>query len=151
VLPDLLTAPYEKLLRRAAALPGPLDCDSEAADEQWYETYKAAETALHTAELCLPVDISVGEREASSLVDDLRRVTDALRDQHDAVLAGACVHRAADTPRIAASTGYVLGRLHEEQRLAVLRARCAAPLGDLAPSVSTRTPPTILVERSAQR
>jgi len=127
VLPAVLTAAFETLLRRAAALPAPLASETDQADELWFTAYQAAETALHAAELCRPADVSVPGRDADELVGGLGRVVEALLDQQDAVRAAACVHRAADTPRIAATTGYVLGRLHEEQRLAVVRARCATP------------------------
>jgi hypothetical protein len=140
VLPSVVTAAYENLLRRTSSLPAPLASEDPAADEQWLAAYEAAETALHAAELCRPAEVSVPGRAAEDLVDGLTRVSVALRDQHDAVLAAACVHRAADTPRIAATTGYVLGRLHEEQRLAVLRSRCAAPLETLAVPVSIAVP-----------
>jgi len=80
------------------------------------------------AELCRPAGTLIAGDDPADLLARLTRIADALGEQRDAVLAAACVHRAADTPRIAATTGYVLGRLHEEQRLAVIRARSTAPL-----------------------
>lgn len=156
VLPMLLEAARGKLVRRVASLPDPLGTEGLAADPQWFAALEVAESALHVAELCEPTGIALGTlggggdggdrggdgggsgggaRPApdADLVRELTGVIGALRDQHLGVLAARCVHRAADTPRIAASTGYVLGRLHEEQRLAVLRARCAAPLSFARP------------------
>ena len=150
VLPAVVTAAYENLLRRAAALPDPLSVEDQSADDQWFAVYQAAETALYAAELCRPAEVSVPGRDAADLVHGLTRVTEALRDQQDAVLAAACVHRAADTPRIAATTGYVLGRLHEEQRLAVLRSRCAAPLGELTAPVPAQSSAASFPSRSGE-
>ena len=127
VLPGVLADAYEDLVRKTAALPEPLDSEADEADRQWFAAYQAAESARHTAELCRLADVSLPGRDPDDVLEGLVRISRALRDQHDAVRSAAYVHRAADTPRIAASTGYVLGRLHEEQRLAVLRARWSAP------------------------
>ena len=142
VLPEVVLTAYDGFVRRAAVLPEALQSETRDADELWLATFRAAETALHAAELCRPAGVAVPGREPAELVSALARAPDALRDQQDGVLAADCVHRAADTPRIAATTGYVLGRLHEEQRLAVLRARCAAPLEEFLEAAGPGAPRT---------
>jgi len=131
VLPALAADAHDDLARRFEALPEPLAAedpeDPEAGDEAWLAAEHAARSALYAAELCRPAGTMIAGWEPSDLLARLTRAAEALGEQRDAVLAADCVHRAADTPRIAATTGYVLGRLHEAQRLAVLRARSAAP------------------------
>ena len=131
VLPALIAEPYRRLLSAVSGLPDPLAADDPGVDDQWLDALLAAEAALHAAEMGRPVGLAVLGHTSSELVVSLEVVTAALRDQQDAVLAATCVHRAADTPRIAAATGYALGRLHAEQRMAVLRSRCAAPWDEL--------------------
>jgi hypothetical protein len=128
VLPELAEQVYEEFRRRARELPAPLAAEDADGDAAWLAAEDAGRTALHTAELCRPAGTLIAGDDPADLVARLTRLAEALGEQRDAVLAAACVHRAADTPRIAATTGYVLGRLHEEQRLAVIRARSTAPL-----------------------
>jgi hypothetical protein len=128
VLPALAESAYQRFTERIEQLPEPLAAEDPAGDAAWLAAEDAAESALHTTELCHPAGVLVAGGDPADLLSLLNEVTEALAEQHDAVLAAECVHRAADTPRIAATTGYVLGRLHEEQRLAVLRARSTAPL-----------------------
>jgi len=128
VLPELAEQAHEEFLRRARDLPEPLAAEDAEGDAAWLAAGDAGQAALHTAELCRPAGTLIAGDDPADLLARLTRIADALGEQRDAVLAAACVHRAADTPRIAATTGYVLGRLHEEQRLAVIRARSTAPL-----------------------
>jgi len=130
VLPEIATDAYDAYRRQCAHLPEPLTAEDTDGDTPWLAAVTTAETALHVTELCRPAGAVVAGHDPAELIARLTLVTGALSEQRDAVLAADCVHRAADTPRIAATTGYVLGRLHEEQRLAVLRARTSAPLPD---------------------
>ncbi|MBS2533933.1 CHAD domain-containing protein [Catenulispora sp. NF23] len=128
VLPELAQSAYEEFARRIEDLPEPLAAEDADGDAAWLAAEDAALAALHIAELCRPAAALIAGETPADLLARLTALVEALAGQRDAVLAAACVHRAADTPRIAATTGYVLGRLHEEQRLAVLRARSTAPL-----------------------
>jgi hypothetical protein len=128
VLPELAEQAHEEFARRAGDLPEPLAAEDAEGDAAWLAAGEAGQAALHTAELCRPAGTLIAGDDPADVLARLARSADALGEQRDAVLAAACVHRAADTPRIAATTGYVLGRLHEEQRLAVIRARSTAPL-----------------------
>jgi hypothetical protein len=130
VLPEIAGAAYERWHRHAGQLPEPLLAEDAEGDARWLAAVTVTETALHATELCRPAGAVVGGQDPAALITRFTLVAGALTEQRDAVLAAECVHRAADTPRIAATTGYVLGRLHEEQRLAVLRARSSAPLLD---------------------
>jgi broad specificity phosphatase PhoE len=128
VLPALAESAFGEFERRVEDLPEPLAAEDADGDAAWLAAEDAGRAALHTAELCRPAGSLIGGEDPADLAARLTPAVEALAEQRDAVLAAACVHRAADTPRIAATTGYVLGRLHEEQRLAVLRARSTAPL-----------------------
>ncbi|GAA1998276.1 CHAD domain-containing protein [Catenulispora subtropica] len=130
VLPEIAGAAYDAWHRLAEHLPEPLTAEDAEGDARWLAAVGAAEAALHTTELCRPAGAVIGGHDPAALITRLTLAAGALSEQRDAVLAADCVHRAADTPRIAATTGYVLGRLHEEQRLAVLRARSSAMLLD---------------------
>jgi len=131
VLPQIADAAYDDYRQLTADLPEPLAAEDDPdGDAQWLAAVAVAETALHVTELCRPAGTVVCGHDPAELIARLTLVNTALGEQRDAVLAADCVHRAADTPRIAATTGYVLGRLHEEQRLTVLRARSAAPLAE---------------------
>jgi hypothetical protein len=152
VLPEIAGAAYEAWRRQAEQLPEPLTAEDMEGDARWLAAVGVTEAALHAVELCRPAGVvgaGVGSGgpgvgggsgiggtgvaaglDPAAVIARLTLVAGSLNEQRDAVLAAACVHRAADTPRIAASTGYVLGRLHEEQRLAVLRARSSAVLLD---------------------
>jgi hypothetical protein len=57
----------------------------------------------------------------------MERITEDLGTQQDATVASAVLLRAARTPRIAAPTGFVLGRLLGDARAGILRARLAFP------------------------
>lgn len=128
VLPEMAEGACEEFASRARELPEPLAAEDAAGDAAWLAAEDAVQAALHTVELCRPAGTLIAGEDPADLLDRLAATAEALAEQRDAVLAAACVHRAADTPRIAATTGYVLGRLHEEQRLAVIRARSTAPL-----------------------
>ena len=126
VLPGIVGAAYDTWRRRFEQLPAPLTAEEGDGDTHWLAAVGTTEAALHTTELCRPAGVVLDGQDPAALIAGLTLVSGSLGEQRDAVLAAECVHRAADTPRIAATTGYVLGRLHEEQRLAVLRARSTA-------------------------
>ncbi|NUP48338.1 MAG: CHAD domain-containing protein [Catenulispora sp.] len=130
VLPEIAGAAYDTWRRQTDELPPPLAAEEGDGDAHWLAAVGTTEAALHTAELCRPAGTVLDGHDPAALIARLTLVSSALGEQRDAVLAADCVHRAADTPRIAATTGYVLGRLHEEQRLAVLRARSSAVLAE---------------------
>jgi hypothetical protein len=54
-------------------------------------------------------------------------ITEELGTQQDAAVASTVLLRAARTPRIAAPTGFILGRLLGEARAGILRSRLAFP------------------------
>ncbi|NUR28744.1 MAG: CHAD domain-containing protein, partial [Catenulispora sp.] len=131
VLPEIAGAAYEAWRHQAEQLPEPLTAEDAEGDARWLAAVGVTEAALHAVELCRPAGVMVAAGlDPVAVIARLTLVAGALSEQRDPVLAAECVHRAADTPRIAATTGYVLGRLHEEQRLAVLRARSSAVLLD---------------------
>jgi hypothetical protein len=73
--------------------------------------------------VCVPV-IGI---PAEAFAAQLTRVTEELGMQQDAAVAGEVVLRAAQSPRIATSTGFVLGRLLGECRAEIARSRRSFP------------------------
>ena len=128
VLPYLLTAAYEDLAGRAATLPDPLSSEDEAADDQWLAAARAAEAALHAAELCRPAEVSLAGRSAEDLVGLLARIAEALRDQR-----GQCPGRGDRAPR----RRHAAHRRHDRVRAGAAArgaaaGRGAGPLGRAA-------------------
>jgi CHAD domain-containing protein len=116
--------------RRVAALPDPRKQNTkellvdDPADEQWHRLRIAAKRCRYAAEVCVPV----AGQPASELADAMAVITEELGAQQDASVASAVLLRAARTPRIAAPTGFVLGRLLGESRAGILRSRLAFPV-----------------------
>lgn len=115
--------------RRVAALPDPRKPNAkelltdDLADEQWHRLRIAAKRCRYAAEVCTPV----AGQSAAELADAMSVITEELGGQQDASVASAVLLRAARTPRIAAPTGFVLGRLLGESRAGILRSRLAFP------------------------
>jgi CHAD domain-containing protein len=115
--------------RRVAALPDPRKQNAkelltdDPADEQWHRLRIAAKRCRYAAEVCTPV----AGQPAAELADAMAVITEELGAQQDASVASAVLLRAARTPRIAAPTGFVLGRLLGESRAGILRSRLAFP------------------------
>lgn len=115
--------------RRVAALPDPRKQNAkemltdDPADEKWHRLRIAAKRCRYAAEVCVPVAGSA----AAELADAMAVLTEELGAQQDAAVASAVLLRAARTPRIAAPTGFVLGRLLGESRAGILRSRLAFP------------------------
>lgn len=117
VLPPLVRAEFAQVVRRAAA------ADQHGLDEPWHRLRISAKRARYAAEVCVPV-IGI---PAEAFAAQLGRVTEELGQQQDAAVAGEVVLRAAQSPRIATSTGFVLGRLLGEARAEIARSRRAFP------------------------
>lgn len=130
-LPPLVRAAYARTVKRAeAVLPARPAVDAsvqesaEADDEAWHRLRIAAKRARYAAEVCVPV---VGI-PAEAFAAQMTRITEELGLQQDAAVAGQVVERAARSPRIASSTGFVLGRLLGEARAEIARSRRSFPL-----------------------
>ena len=117
VLPPLVRAEFEQVARRFATV------DPQGADEPWHRLRISAKRARYAAEVCVPV-IGI---PAEAFAAQLGRITEELGGQQDAAVAGEVVLRAAQSPRIATSTGFVLGRLLGESRAEIARSRRAFP------------------------
>lgn len=117
VLPPLVRAEFAQVARRAAA------ADPAGEDEPWHRLRISAKRARYAAEVCVPV-IGI---QAEAFAAQLTRLTEELGTQQDAAVAGEVVLRAAQSPRIATSTGFVLGRLLGECRAEIARSRRAFP------------------------
>jgi CHAD domain-containing protein len=129
VLIPLVAESFATVARRVAALPDPRAQSAraaladEATDLTWHRLRIAAKRCRYAAEVCVPI----GGRAASAFAEQMTRITEELGTQQDATLVSAVLLRAADTPRIAAPTGFVLGRLLGDARAGVLRSRLAFP------------------------
>jgi CHAD domain-containing protein len=117
VLPPLVRAEFEHVARRSATV------DHKSPDEPWHRLRIAAKRTRYAAEVCVPV-IGI---PAEAFAAQLGRITDELGTQQDAAVAGEIVLRAAQSPRIATSTGFALGRLLGESRAEIGRSRRAFP------------------------
>jgi CHAD domain-containing protein len=120
---------FEVTERRVAALPDPRKQSAQSAladdatDELWHRLRIAAKRCRYAAEVCVPVAGPL----AAELANALTVITEELGTQQDATVASAVLLRAARTPRIAAPTGFVLGRLLGDARAGILRSRLAFP------------------------
>ncbi|MBS2962291.1 CHAD domain-containing protein [Actinocrinis puniceicyclus] len=129
VLYPLVANTFSVIERRVAALPDPRQQNAkdmlvnDPADEQWHRLRIAAKRCRYAAEVCAPV----AGAQAAALADAMAVITEELGAQQDASVASAVLLRAAGTPRIAAPTGFVLGRLLGEARAGILRSRLAFP------------------------
>ena len=125
----LVVRTYEVVERRVDALPDPRKQSAQSAladdetDELWHKLRIAAKRCRYAAEVCVPV----AGQPAVELADAMTVITEELGVQQDATVASAVLLRAARTPRIAAPTGFVLGRLLGEARAGILRSRLAFP------------------------
>jgi CHAD domain-containing protein len=125
----LVTRTFEIVERRVNALPDPRKQSAQSAladdetDELWHKLRIAAKRCRYAAEVCVPV----AGQPASELAEAMTDITEELGTQQDATVASAVLLRAARTPRIAAPTGFVLGRLLGEARAGILRSRLAFP------------------------
>jgi CHAD domain-containing protein len=117
VLPPLVRAEFAQVAKRAAAV------DQHGPDEAWHRLRISAKRARYAAEVCVPV-IGI---PAEAFASQLSRITEELGQQQDAAVAGDIVLRAAQSPRIATSTGFVLGRLLGETRAEIARSRRSFP------------------------
>jgi CHAD domain-containing protein len=116
-LPPLVREEYAQVVKRSSAV------DLKGPDEPWHRLRIAAKRARYAAEVCVPV-IGI---PAEAFAAQLGRITEELGQQQDAAVAGEVVLRAAQSPRIATSTGFVLGRLLGESRAEIARSRRAFP------------------------
>lgn len=129
VLYPLVAQSFALVERRVAALPDPRRQNprsalaDDATDELWHRLRIAAKRARYAAEVCVPV----AGPSASQFAGQMTLITEDLGVQQDAAVASAVLLRAARTPRIAAPTGFVLGRLLGDARAGILRARLAFP------------------------
>lgn len=125
----LVVRTFEVVERRVAALPDPRKQSAQSAladdetDELWHKLRIAAKRCRYAAEVCVPV----AGQPASELADAMTVITEELGVQQDATVAATVLLRAAQTPRIAAPTGFILGRLLGEARAGILRSRLAFP------------------------
>jgi CHAD domain-containing protein len=125
----LVTRSFELVERRVAALPDPRKQSPQSAladeetDELWHKLRIAAKRCRYAAEVCIPV----AGQPAAELADAMTVITEELGVQQDATVASTVLLRAARTPRIAAPTGFILGRLLGEARAGILRSRLAFP------------------------
>lgn len=146
VLHPLMAESYKAMQRRASRLPdlrkqyakSPMKAGAPdpAADELWHRMRIAAKRCRYAAEVCATAQVT-GEEPAGGrgeadprparFAAQMVEVTESLGAQQDAVVASALLLRAARTPRIAAPTGFVLGRLLGDCRAGVLRSRLAFP------------------------
>jgi CHAD domain-containing protein len=124
-----VTQSFAQVERRVAALPDPRRQNPRSAlsddttDELWHRLRIAAKRARYAAEVCVPV----AGQSAADFAAAMERITEDLGTQQDATVASTVLMRAARTPRIAAPTGFVLGRLLGDARAGILRARLAFP------------------------
>jgi CHAD domain-containing protein len=116
-LPPLVRAEFAQVVKRAAAV------DQQGPDEAWHRLRIAGKRTRYAAEVCVPV-IGI---PAEAFAAQLGRITEELGQQQDAAVAGDVVLRAAQSPRIATSTGFVLGRLLGESRAEIARSRRSFP------------------------
>jgi CHAD domain-containing protein len=136
VLYPLVAQSFTNVERRAGKLPDvrehdPKDAKSalkaaggdEETDEMWHRLRIAAKRCRYAAEVCIPA----AGADAAAFARQMTEVTEQLGTQQDAIVASALLLRAARTPRIAAPTGFVLGRLLGDCRVEVLRSRLAFP------------------------
>jgi CHAD domain-containing protein len=125
----LVVRSFEVAERRVAALPDPRKQSAKSAladdatDELWHRLRIAAKRCRYAAEVCVPV----AGPSAAELANALTVITEELGIQQDAAVASTVLLRAARTPRIAAPTGFVLGRLLGDARAGILRSRLAFP------------------------
>jgi CHAD domain-containing protein len=125
----LVAQSFAVVERRVTALPDPRKQNARSAltddptDELWHRLRIAAKRARYAAEVCIPV----AGKPAAEFAAGMERITEDLGTQQDAAVASAVLMRAARTPRIAAPTGFVLGRLLGDARAGILRARLAFP------------------------
>lgn len=125
----LVTRTYELVERRVAGLPDPRKQSAQSAladdetDELWHKLRIAAKRCRYASEVCLPI----AGQPAGELADAMTLITEELGTQQDAAVASTVLLRAARTPRIAAPTGFILGRLLGEARAGILRSRLAFP------------------------
>jgi len=125
----LVVHTFEVVERRVAALPDPRKQSAKSAladdvtDELWHRLRIAAKRCRYAAEVCVPV----AGQPAVKLADAMTVLTEELGTQQDATVASAVLLRAARTPRIAAPTGFVPGRLLGDARAGILRSRLAFP------------------------
>lgn len=130
VLYPLVAQSFAVVERRVAALPDPRKLNAkelltdDPSDELWHRLRIAAKRCRYAAEVCIPI----AGRPAAELADAMAVITEELGAQQDASVASVVVLRAARTPRIAAPTGFVLGRLLGEARAGILRSRLAFPV-----------------------
>ncbi|HZU57871.1 MAG TPA: CHAD domain-containing protein [Actinocrinis sp.] len=129
VLYPLVAHSFSVVERRVAALPDPRKQNAkellvdDPTDELWHRLRIAAKRCRYAAEVC----VAVAGQPAAQLAEAMAVITEELGAQQDASVASAVLIRAARTPRIAAPTGFVLGRLLGESRAAILRSRLAFP------------------------
>ena len=116
-LPRLVRTEFAQLVKRSAAVK------QQGPDEAWHRLRISAKRARYAAEVCVPV-IGI---PAEAFAAQLSRITEELGQQQDAAVAGEVVLRAAQSPRIATSTGFVLGRLLGESRAEIARSRRSFP------------------------
>ncbi|HEX4788194.1 MAG TPA: CHAD domain-containing protein [Actinospica sp.] len=117
VLPPLVRAEFAQVVKRSAAV------DQQGPDDPWHRLRISAKRTRYAAEVCVPV-IGI---PAEAFAAQLGRLTEELGRQQDAAVAGETVLRAAQSPRIATSTGFVLGRLLGETRAEIARSRRSFP------------------------
>ncbi|MGH6654881.1 MAG: CHAD domain-containing protein [Actinocrinis sp.] len=126
----LVTRTFELVEKRVAALPDPRKQSAQSAladdetDELWHKLRIAAKRCRYAAEVCAPV----AGPAAGELADCMTLITEELGTQQDATVASTVLLSAARTPRIAAPTGFVLGRLLGDARASILRSRLAFPV-----------------------
>ena len=113
VLPPLVREEFAQAVKRATTV------QTQGPDEVWHKLRISAKRARYAAEVCVPV-IGI---PAEAFAAQLGRVAEELGLQQDAAVAGDVVLRAAQSPRIATSTGFVLGRLLGESRAEIARSR----------------------------
>jgi CHAD domain-containing protein len=125
----LVVRSFELVQKRVAALPDPRKQSAKSAladdatDELWHRLRIAAKRCRYAAEVCVPV----AGPPATELAEAMTVITEELGLQQDAAVASSVLLRAARTPRIAAPTGFVLGRLLGDARAGILRSRLAFP------------------------
>jgi CHAD domain-containing protein len=125
----LVARSFETVERRVAALPDPRKQSAKSAladdatDELWHRLRISTKRCRYAAEVCVPV----AGRPAEQLAEAMTVITEELGTQQDAAVASSVLLRAARTPRIAAPTGFVLGRLLGDARASMLRSRLAFP------------------------
>jgi CHAD domain-containing protein len=138
----LVRRAFDVVERRVAGLPDPRKQSAQSAladdvtDELWHRLRIAAKRCRYAAEVCVPI----AGPPAAALTEAMTMVTEELGTQQDATVASTVLLRAARTPRIAAPTGFVLGRLLGEARAGILRSRLGFPgLWATASDIELRT------------